>query len=75
MHCYGVVHWCTVAPGVSVAFAARGLVMPESPLMADLGSDDRAVWTFVITGAGVALVGVLGVSLKEPAKQWARRPP
>jgi hypothetical protein len=53
-----------------IAFAAWGLVMPESPLMAELDSgDDQAVWTAIITTAGVGLLGVFGVSLKEEAKK------
>jgi hypothetical protein len=51
-----------------VAFGAWGLVMPESPLNAELHGDDRTVWTLVITVAGVALLGLLSGSLKKPAK-------
>jgi hypothetical protein len=52
-----------------VAFAAWGLVMPESPLNAELAGDDRVVWTLVITVAGAGLVGLLGVHLKDPVKK------
>ncbi|HWM54778.1 MAG TPA: hypothetical protein VNO20_05275 [Solirubrobacterales bacterium] len=51
-----------------VAFAAWGLVMPESPLNAELSGDDQTVLTLVITGAGVALLGLLTGSLSKPAK-------
>ena len=42
--------------------------MPESPLFAELSSDDRVFWTAVTTGAGVILVGLLGIPRKGPAK-------
>jgi hypothetical protein len=50
-----------------VAFAAWGLAMPESPLAAELTGDDRAIWTAIITVAGVAVLLLLGVKLKNPA--------
>lgn len=50
----------------SVAFAAWGLVMPESPLYAELSGDDRTIWTLIITAAGVALLGLITGSLKKP---------
>jgi hypothetical protein len=60
--------WAEVV-AACVAFAAWGLVMPESPLMAELSKgDDRAVWTAVITAGGVALLGVLGVPLGQKVK-------
>jgi quinol-cytochrome oxidoreductase complex cytochrome b subunit len=52
----------------AVAFGAWGLVMPESPLNAELSGDDREVWTLIITVVGVALLGLLTGSLKKPAK-------
>ena len=51
-----------------IAFASWGLVMPESPLNAEISGDDRIVWTLIITVAGVALLLLLGVPLKEKAK-------
>ncbi len=51
-----------------VAFAAWGLVMPESPLSAELAGDDRVVWTLVITTVGTAALALLGGSLTRPAK-------
>jgi len=51
-----------------IAFAAWGLVMPESPLNAELSGDDQTIWTLIITVAGVALLGLLTGSLKKPAK-------
>jgi hypothetical protein len=58
--------WLEIATAV-VAFAAWGLVMPESPLFAELSGDDRVVSTLIITAVGVALVGLLSGSLKKPA--------
>jgi uncharacterized membrane-anchored protein len=51
-----------------IAFAAWGLVMPESPLNAELSGDDQTIWTLIITVGGVALLGLLTGSLKKPAK-------
>lgn len=51
-----------------VAFAAWGLVMPESPLNAELTGDDRVVWTLVITAAGAAVLGLITGSLRKEAK-------
>jgi amino acid transporter len=48
------------------AFATWGLVMPESPLNAELKGDDQVVWTLIITAIGVALVGLITGSLKKP---------
>ncbi len=56
-------------PAAVVAFAAWGLVMPESPLMATLDGSDRTVWTFIITAAGVALLGLLTGSMKKDVKE------
>lgn len=50
-----------------VAFAAWGMVMPESPLYAELSGDDRVVWTVVITGAGAAVLSLITGKLKAPA--------
>jgi hypothetical protein len=50
------------------AFSAWGLVMPESPLTAQLSGADQTVWTFIITAAGAALVGLFTGSMKKPAK-------
>ena len=58
-----------------VAFAAWGLVMPESPLNAELAGDDRAVWTLLITGAGAAVLAAIGQSLKGQAKEAPVKPP
>lgn len=52
-----------------VAFAAWGLVMPDSPLSAELTGDDRLVATLLITSGGVAILGLLGVSLKQETKK------
>jgi hypothetical protein len=52
-----------------VAFASWGLVMPQSPLNAELSGDDRVVWTLIITVAGTALLSLLGLPLKEQAKK------
>jgi hypothetical protein len=50
-----------------VAFAAWGLVMPESPLNAELSGDDRVVWTLVITGAGAGVLSLITGKLKSAA--------
>jgi hypothetical protein len=50
-----------------VAFAAWGLVMPESPLNAELTGDDRVVWTLLITGVGSAVLMLITGKLKKPA--------
>jgi len=49
----------------SVAFAAWGLVMPQSPLAAELGGDNRVIWTAIITVVGVAVLGLLSRSLQK----------
>jgi len=49
----------------TVAFAAWGLVMPGSPLSAEISGDDLTAWTAIITVAGVAILGLLGVPLKQ----------
>ena len=59
--------WAEVSAAV-VAFGAWGLVMPESPLAAELSGTDQTVWTFIITGAGVALLGLLTGSMKKPVQ-------
>lgn len=51
-----------------VAFAAWGLAMPESPLNAALSSDNRTIWTAIVTVVGVLILGMLGKSLKEEVK-------
>jgi hypothetical protein len=53
----------------AVAFAAWGLAMPESPLSASIHGDQRAIWTAIITVAGVAIIGLLGVPLQKPVKK------
>lgn len=50
------------------AFGAWALAMPESPLMTELSGDDKTVWTVVITGAGVAAVGLLTGSMTKEIK-------
>lgn len=52
-----------------VAFATWGLVMPESPLNAELSGDDQVVWTLIITVAGTALLGLITGSLKKPVSK------
>jgi hypothetical protein len=51
-----------------IAFAAWGLVMPESPLAAELSGSDQTVWTYIIVASAVALLGLLTGSMKKPAK-------
>ncbi len=51
-----------------VAFAAWGLAMPESPLNAALSSDNRTIWTAIVTVVGVLILGMLGKTLKEEVK-------
>jgi hypothetical protein len=51
-----------------VAFAAWGLVMPESPLNAELtDTGTRTVWTLIITAVGAAILALLGNPLKSQA--------
>lgn len=57
-----------------IAFGSWGLVMPESPLNAELTGDDRVIWTTVITAAGVAVLSLITGSLKEPAKAKRGQP-
>lgn len=57
--------WPEVTSAV-IAFGAWGLVMPESPLAAELSGSDQTVWTFIIIAAGVAIVGLLTGSMKRP---------
>ena len=52
-----------------VAFGAWGLVMPGSPLMAMLSSDNARIWSAIITASGVFILGLLSGSLKKPAKR------
>jgi len=51
-----------------VAFAAWGLVMPESPLNAELSGDDRVIWTLIITAVGAGLLGLLTGNLNRPVQ-------
>jgi hypothetical protein len=55
-----------------VAFCAWGLIMPESPLAAELSSKNQTIWTFIITAAGVAALGLLTGSMKKPASPMIR---
>jgi hypothetical protein len=57
--------WAEVSSAV-IAFAAWGLVMPESPLGAMLSAANQTVWTYIIIAAGVALLGLLTGSMKKP---------
>lgn len=57
------------AAAAAVAFAAWGLVMPESPLNAELSGDDRVIWTVIITVLGVGVLGLLGVPLRQQVKK------
>lgn len=41
------------------AFAVWGLVMPGAPLSLSLGKTDRIVWTIVISGLGVVVLGFM----------------
>jgi hypothetical protein len=52
----------------AVAFATWGLVMPESPLSAELSGDAWIVWTTLITGVGAAALLLLTGSLKKEVK-------
>jgi hypothetical protein len=61
------------AASATVAFAAWGLAMPESPLNAELSGDDRTIWTAIVTVAGVLVLGMLGKDLKEEAKPKKKR--
>jgi hypothetical protein len=54
-----------------VAFAAWGLVMPQSPLAAELSGDNRVIWTAIITVVGVAVLGLLSRSLQKPRTDTA----
>lgn len=56
----------------TVAFAAWGLVMPGSPLVSELSSDNARIWTALITAAGVFVLGLTSGSLTSEAKR-ARR--
>lgn len=49
------------------AFAVWGLVMPGSPLSATLEGDSRAIWSAILTGAGVIALGLLGTPLQRPS--------
>jgi hypothetical protein len=60
------------ALSASVAFAAWGLAMPESPLNAVLSTNNRTIWTAIVTAAGVVILGMLGKPLKEKAKKRVR---
>ena len=55
----------------SLAFAAWGLVMPQSPLSSELSGDNRVIWTAIITVVGVALLGLLSRSLQKPRDDTA----
>jgi hypothetical protein len=56
----------------SVAFGAWGLVMPGSPLMAQLSSSNQQVWSVLITAAGIVLLWIVGSPLKDQAKPATR---
>lgn len=60
--------WPEVTSAI-VAFAAWGLVMPESPLAAELSSSNQMVWTYIIVAAAVAVLGLLTGSMKKPVKK------
>ena len=62
--------WAEISSAV-IAFAAWGLVMPESPLAAELSGSDQTVWTFIIVASGLALLGLLTGSMKKPASAGA----
>jgi bacteriorhodopsin len=49
-----------------VAFAAWGLVMPGSGLMASLDSANQTLWAVLVTVIGVALLWLVGSPLKDP---------
>jgi hypothetical protein len=55
----------------SVAFAAWGLVMPQSPLSSELSGDNRVIWTAIITVVGVALLGLMSRWLQKPRDDTA----
>lgn len=59
--------WAELGSAV-VAFAAWGLVMPESPLAAELSGSDQTVWTFIVVAAGVAVLGLLTGTMKKPVE-------
>jgi hypothetical protein len=60
--------WAETA-AATLAFAGWGLVMPSNPLSLSLGKDNRIIWTALITGATVFLLGILGLPLKDKVKK------
>lgn len=60
--------WVETA-SAAVAFAAWGLAMPESPLNAELSSNNRTIWTAIIVAVAILLLGMFGKPMKEPAKR------
>jgi hypothetical protein len=57
----------------AVAFGAWGLVMPGSPLMSMLSSDNSRIWSAIITAAGVFTLGMLSGKLTRPAARAKQR--
>jgi hypothetical protein len=57
----------------TAAFSAWGLIMPGSPLVSMLSSDNARIWTGIITVTGVFLVGLLSGSLTGAAKRARSR--
>jgi hypothetical protein len=53
----------------TIAFAAWGLVMPGSPLVSKLSSDNARIWTALITAMGVFVLGLTSGSLTSTAKR------
>jgi hypothetical protein len=56
--------WAETA-AAAIAFAAWGLVTPQSPLSGELSGDDLVIWTAIIATAGVVLLGFLGRPLTQ----------
>jgi hypothetical protein len=53
----------------AVAFAAWGLVMPGSPLISSLSSDNARIWSALITVTGVFVLALTSGSLTSQAKR------
>lgn len=53
-----------------VAFGAWGLIMPGTPLAAEISEDDFTIWSAIITVVAIFVISVvLGTPLKEETKK------